>query len=607
MKRALVDTVALNTRSKRPRLHPPLNIKRRFTKLWISATKTHNYLLNNTLCDWLDLYGKNERQFPSSKFHESNESFIDFLMRKGVEFEDELIHFLGKSHRVITVSKYYNIDKVQDTLKYMKQGVPLIHSAPIFNKKNKTYGIVDLLVRSDYFCNVFNDSPISGIDKNICAPNLGADTPYHYRVIDIKFSSLHLTSDGTHLLNSGRMPAYKAQLCVYNDALASLQGYKPSCAYIMGRRWSYTTKGNNYYGTSCIDRLGVVNFEDRDEKYVDLTEKAINWFRDVSKNGVHWKLNPPTRKELYPNMNVDSPHWFKVKEELANDIGEITMLWQCGIRNRDTAMKNGVNNWKDRNCNSKILGVGKSYSPVVDKLIEINRDSNEKILPRVVENNIGDWKNSGNELFVDFETFSDICRSFNDLPHQKSFHMIFMIGAGYFENGEWHYRSFICRDNTIDEEYRIMDEFTQFVIERGDPKLFYWHAENNFWKKSSDIQFERFLYTERKRNNIIFNWNLEENWVDMATIFRKEPIVIKDCFSYGLKAISKSMRNHGMITTKMESECCSGMMAMVKAWNCYKSHSNPADAPVMKDIETYNEFDCKVMWDMITYLRRNHI
>ena len=188
MKRALVDTVALNTRSKRPRLHPPLINKRRFTKLWISATKTHNYLLNNTLCDWLDLYGKNERQFPSSKFHESNESFIDFLMRKGVEFEDELIRFLGKSHRVVTVSKYYNIDKVQDTLKYMKQGVPLIHSAPIFNKKNKTYGIVDLLVRSDYFCNVFNDSPISGIDKNICAPNLGVDTPYHYRVIDIKFS-----------------------------------------------------------------------------------------------------------------------------------------------------------------------------------------------------------------------------------------------------------------------------------------------------------------------------------------------------------------------------------------------------------------------------------
>ena len=67
------------------------------------------------------------------------------------------------------------------------------------------------------------------------------------------------------------------------------------------------------------------------------------------------------------------------------------------------------------------------------------------------------------------------------------------------------------------------------------------------------------------------------------------------------------MREHNMITTKLESECCSGLMAMIKAWNCYKNKSDPLDAPVMKDILTYNEFDCKVMWDMITYLRKNHM
>ena len=605
MKRALVDTVALNTRSKRPRLFPPINNTR--SLCWISATKTHNYLLNNTLCDWLDLYGKNERTFSSSKFQESSETFTDFLMKKGVEFEEELVKFLSRSHSVVTVSKYYNMEKVKDTIKCMKQGVPIIHSAPIFNKRNKTYGIIDLLVRSDYFSNIFAKSPIEE-DKNISAKNLGQNVPYHYRVIDIKYSSLNLTCDGEHLLNSGRVPAYKSQVCVYNDALANIQGYKPPCAYILGRRWNYTSKGNTYSGISCIDRLGIVNFVDRDKKIVDLTKKALSWYRNVSKNGVHWDLNPPSRKELYPNMNVDSIYWYRAKEEIAQELGEITMLWQCGIRNREKAFENGVRSWRDRNCNSEILGVGKSYSPVVNKLIEINRDSNEKILPKVIENNIGEWKNTTcDDLFVDFETFSDICQSFDDLPRQNKLHMIFMIGVGYIENNEWKYLNFTCEKNTLEEEYRIMDEFSKFVNSRRNPKLFYWHAEKNFWNKSSDIQFEKVLYTERKRNNIINNWDLEDEWIDMATIFRKEPVVIKGCFSYGLKPLSKAMREHNMITTKLESECCSGLMAMIKAWNCYKNKLDPLDAPVMKDILTYNEFDCKVMWDMITYLRKNHM
>ena len=66
------------------------------------------------------------------------------------------------------------------------------------------------------------------------------------------------------------------------------------------------------------------------------------------------------------------------------------------------------------------------------------------------------------------------------------------------------------------------------------------------------------------------------------------------------------MKKYGMINTQMDSECKNGMMAMVKAWNCYTNFVDPVNSPVMKDIEKYNEFDCKSLYDIIHYLRQNH-
>ena len=94
----------------------------------------------------------------------------------------------------------------------------------------------------------------------------------------------------------------------------------------------------------------------------------------------------------------------------------------------------------------------------------------------------------------------------------------------------------------------------------------------------------------------------------MCELFKQEPIVIKDCFKFGLKPIAKAMYKHGLIHTKLESECSSGMTAMVKAWNCYKDsdNSNPSTCSVMQDIAKYNKFDVSVLEDILTYLRKNH-
>ena len=58
MKRKITSCVAENTRSKKPCLLSPL---RRQKDPWVSASMLHNYMINDTLSDWLNNYGKRER------------------------------------------------------------------------------------------------------------------------------------------------------------------------------------------------------------------------------------------------------------------------------------------------------------------------------------------------------------------------------------------------------------------------------------------------------------------------------------------------------------------------------------------------------------------
>ena len=62
-----------------------------------------------------------------------------------------------------------------------------------------------------------------------------------------------------------------------------------------------------------------------------------------------------------------------------------------------------------------------------------------------------------------------------------------------------------------------------------------------------------------------------------------------------------------MISTYNESKCDNGINAMIGAWQTYQDHSlHPESSDVMKEIIKYNEFDCKVLWEILSFLRKNH-
>jgi hypothetical protein len=599
MKRPLIYN---NTRSKRPKLVCPLYVENTHNNNYVSASDVYNFMVGDSLVDWLKL-SSYSRNTLNNHNHNRELTFKDYILDKGKQFEIKLVNYINDNiENIVKVSDYITDISCNKTIELIKDGVPIIYSAPIRNNYNNTKGIIDLLVRSDYINKLTTIPCLSTEETQIKGSKLSG--LYHYVVVDIKFSTLQLTSDGKHLQNSDHLPAYKSQLLIYTQGIGRIQGYTAPYAFIIGRRTKYTKNSICTNDYNCLERMGKIDYANLDKKYIKETQKAINWVNNVRKNGNNWIVNPPSNIELYPNMCKDSGYWNSEKYKIAEEIKEITTIWNVGKKHRDIAIDKGIYSWTDVRCTANNLGIKGNNAIIIDKILNINRQNTYKLLPLKIKTNKYHWKNiNRNEVFVDFETISDVISNFEELPKQNSSDMIFMIGVGWYENNKWNYNSYTCNQATYDEEYRIMDEFARFIKDKHKPYLNYWCAENKFWENAECRQFDIATNNRERKSNILDNWKLTK-WSDLYSIFKEEPIVIKDCFNFGLKSIAKAMKKHNMINIEIESNCNSGMTAMVKAIQFYKGESS---YDIMKDISKYNEFDCKVLWEILLYLRKNHV
>lgn len=581
---------------------------------WISATSTYNYLMKDPLLDWLEMYHKTSTRH--GKRYSNPNNFNEFIMKQGCVFEKEIINCLVNKFPAdvkIIDSEFRSRDiaTFQATIEAMKSGIPIIYSGVLHNIKNKTFGIPDLLVRSDWIKHIIHNSPINKLSECIKAPKLG-DHNWHYRVIDIKFTSLHLRSDGKHILNSGSFPAYKSQLYIYNQALNEVQGYASSECYILGRQWKYVKKNIQYNYNSCFDKLGVINYIGIDSEYKNLTSAALKWLREISlPEAKKWNITkyPLPRWELYPNMcNSRDYPWHDFKKDIATQNNELTDLWMIGPKNRDIAVAQGISSWKDVNCHAKTLGIkGQKIGKILNCIIDINKSNEDIILPQYINSDFGGWKKRRNiEFFVDFETCNNTIFDITDLPYILSSNIIFMIGVGHEDpvSKEWIFKDFTVNKLTYLEEKNICNEFIEYIIDLSfeyetiSPNCIHWsHAESTMWADAM------------KRHSLKTNWT----WLDLLVVFKEEPIVIHGCMSFGLKDVATTMYKHGLIQTcwDKESSCVDGQSAMVAAKNAeiesnIKNYSMK-NTNIMRDIIRYNEVDVKVLYEIITYLRYNHI
>jgi hypothetical protein len=582
---------------------------------WVSASSTRAYALGDPLLDWLRFHGEAngfERDTHNASY-DPRTDFTEFIFRQGHRFEQIVLEHLSRTWPVLPIAidfeEIRSPGKVEATFAAMASGVPIIYQGVLWDPEHHVYGAPDLLVRADILEQICPGT-IRPEDV-VAAPALGGQP--HYRVVDVKFTGLHLARDGS-VGNSGSAPAYKVQVFLYSRALGRLQGYMPPTAHLLGRSW---TQGSQR-GNGALDRLGSVPSDamfNRDVTIESMADSAAEWVRRVRGEGGGWQVMPePSIPELYPNLahQQDGP-WGRAKREIATALDDITLLWKVGPRGRALAHGAGIKRWTDERCSPASVGVtSDNDARILTALIDVNRGASGAVAaPARVRAAEDEWRDvPALEFFVDFETFSDGADDFASFPSRGGLPIIFMIGCGHVENGAWQFECFVAPSMSDDGEASMIDAWLahmERVRERLAPKLE--QPTLLHWSQAEVSTFESAFSSARRRHP-------ERAWPDLRwfdllrNVVRAEPFVVRGALGFGLKAVARAMHTHGLIETAWPEGTTDGLGAMVSAWWCYEeaelSAAQVTDLPLMQEIVAYNEVDCRVLCELLDYLRKHH-
>lgn len=625
---------------------PLMNNKKSPNDYMVSATKTKNYLMDDPFCDFLDMYYVDAC---GTKPKDNPPSFLSALFAKGILFENTIIEALAKKYKKNFVvvntegAQGNNEANFKKTKENMYSGTPIISQGVLFNNKNNTFGCADLIVRSDFINKLVTHKVLTPEQINIKAPALNK---YHYRVIDIKWTTLPLRAKHDTLRKDGFMHAYKGQLAIYNCALGDIQGYVPNQAYILGKGWKRDTKeareNPDTNRGDCFDKLGVIDYDGIDQGVIEETKEAIDWIRELKEKGGKWSFtDPPEEKHkcMFPNMRVDNAVYNKIKKEIALETKEVTLVCHVGKKQRDELHSRGIYTYTDPNCNALNMGItsNNEIHEKIDNICSINRDPDHDFLPEIVANDSdGDYEDENGvviddeekkrvcrpsnwqkvyqtDMFFDFETLNtDFITNKMDISnsHKNIYEMIFMIGVGYIENEKWCYKVFTVGAMDMDADKKCMDEFTQFVTDKADEidpehkyprRLFHW----------TNAEIKCFNNIQLQYQNRWGGWQKSVMFVDMYKVFLKEGIAIKGAFDYSLKSIGKALYTLGKIDVAWpDSAITDGRNAAYEAARYYankiKGKLSVGDKELFNDIIKYNEIDCRMIYEIVDYIRKNH-
>ena len=580
--------------------------KQRINK-WVSPSNLSNFSNNDPVID----YFKAKRSTGSAFSTSNNNRPATYLQNQGILFENEVYQLLREQfpNDITNIDGSLRTPELQEsgykaTIEAINKKVPIIYQGVLIDVKKYLRGIPELIVLGSFLHRFIKNPP----DVN----------PNQYVVIDVKFSTLRLRSDGIHLLNSGSNPQYKSQLYMYTQMLNILTKQSQTKSFILGRRWSYVKQKIKYSGEYCFDKLAQVDFSDIDEHIPPDTREAIRWVRDCRKYHHRWTtvlenesndvITIP-RDELYPNMckNTD-PSTHEQKLKLANQIGEITMIWNCGPAARDKAHAIGIMSWFDTRLTAQIMDFQNEREQIINKILAINRQDKVKILPTKIPNNDNNWRsvpeqsfterssmnNEHIEFYIDFESESGVADDFRTFPRSQCNTTVFMANVGYtiMLNNQRYYKSRQFAATTLDKsgETEMFTQMANFVNQMSQlhnttsPLLFHWGD-----------------YEVTQWNRVSGNIQMVGRWFNMHRFFLKEQITIKDCFGFSLKQVVPALYKHGLIQSNWNS-CELGAGSSEIAVKRYRGNLDQETWDQFKD---YNQTDTRVLWEIMLYLRTN--
>lgn len=590
--------------------------------------------MDNALETWLDHHGcKYTPNAASNRFTSSANRFTKYIMNKGHEFEDIVIRLI--QDRLQSPDDMYRFDsfsegmssaersreigkRAKSTLALMHAGRPIIYQGVVRSTELGAEGLPDLIVKGSHF-DVITDNPPEDIDDN------------DYYIVDIKYSSLALSTKSDTVYTTASTPAYKMQVAVYTLCLNEMLNQDVDKAFLLGRRTVRSTDSKESYG-SCFDRLGLIDFGGKDSHYLDDAVDGIEWYRDMVENGSNWKIDPPDideHPELLPNTDASSGgRWAKVIRDLAEKNADLSQIWGIGPKKREYAVSNGLSDWKDPDVTAESLGLSGKTAVTVDQILATNRADKATVFPPVLYGNVKGWQDSEEtaetlDFTIDFETTSSAFDSLADMPRARNDSYIFAIGIGYIDNGKWMYRSLLANELSSAEETRLVSDMMQIIKEKcsssqvnvkeNPPRVYHWGCAEMTWMRRAIQNMDRPKQREFRR---IFS-----NMIDMSDIVQQMAVTVKGALNYKLKSFTTALEKHGMREfvkgrlkkspyDKMRSiwedtgGIGDGLSAMHYCWEVYNHGQDIKQIhEAIRPVVVYNELDCFSVYAIREFLR----
>jgi hypothetical protein len=558
-----------------------------------------NYFRSDAIIDWLNEYGPIEKKDTELSF------FLSMLRSKNLEFNHKIIEYITERfpESVCNISpsittckdvephkQKISFESIEKTKIAMDKKIPIIFNACFMSKVDSYFyhfgGKVDMLVLNSQIGDLFNLEVVP-------------DNEDKYSIVNFKYATMDLRADGIHLLNNSKQKVYKAHLWLLNAALGITQGCLPDMCYLLGRKYQYTKEKKKTIKNGVFDHIATIDFRQIDKSYEEDCRKALDWIYKVRESGQDLDPFNPNCQEMYPNMKNNSDHpWRSYKSEIAEAIKEITLMYKCGPQVRQYALEKGVTEWSKLTPES-IKFSGEKVINQITKFInvQLNGEDGSRLENRFIKNV------PKIEFYLDFESIGNMYDDFSTFPKASNNGMIFLAGLVVVDNvnGTITYRSYLVDTLEQINEKKMLTEMLQDI---ETLRLVY---QQNFapiyaWSNAEKTMICRAMgKTVLQENNIIL--------IDLCKCFRESGIVFSGQYGYGLKSVAKTMYEHEMIQTTWDvsNDVSDGLNAAIEAMKTYK-YANPEQRKqYFQSVIDYNYVDCKVMEEIVSYMRRQSI
>ena len=587
---------------------------------WVSLNSFTGYLLKDPIIDWLNMYENDEIvKLILEKKEKNNSGYYNKIKKRNNIFKSiiENLTKYGKDNNktvlyITDIDENWNeglsMNKYEITKKALEDNIDILIRPVLLDFKKKIYGIPDIIIKTevalDYLQKCYNN--VNGLKY---LENKGSYTVFSLSLKN-NFPDKGLLSKWDNILKSKYI------------------GYASIINYIVNSTKTIISLiGSNtciLFDPQIIDTYDCVKINE-----------GVQWIKTIRENGKKWldciNLNTvPPNSNLMPNMcNKFDQKWRGVKMELAEKWGELTLLWYCGIDQRNRAHKKGVYSWKEKNDITSEEIVRSLYSDdektnvfsnrkrIINSMISLNRTKNKIYTSRDFGELTEPFLDTENalEVYIDFEVLSGKNINKNYSKRFKTSHdIIYLIGMQWEcpNTGNTIFKSFISSSLTLGSEKNMLKEWwnavKQLKIKYKSEKIILYH-----WSPAE----ERFLNSAFKRhslNNIKSNLNSGKyDMRDLMEMFVEAEVIIRNVWGYSVKDVAKGLHKHGLIsevwddTEKGGDVINTGEGTIATATNCYKENLNTGidiyNNPNFTPIREYNQMDCNVLQHLLYFLR----